>query len=305
MLCELGIFARLQGRMAESLELGEESVEILAQNLATEPFQYFVALNNYGICFIHLKDHATAQSILVKAVDLMLAVRKREADKLTAMPLKSVQLLQFVLHLNLAFLFIEMNELAEAEGHLREADVILPMLAKRLRADWHDHYIAMCGLWEFESGSYAHAEGELARALNPNYPPCLRLRARLHLARQDFAQAELVQRAYFVEESKKGTLHRPDLVKATLELAESLFGQAKQDEAFASLQEARSIVADFALPADAEWRRTQEKWLQRARELDKADVIAELEAELQKTPTAAEQRITILEKFRAQPHVPS
>jgi hypothetical protein len=84
-------------------------------------------------------------------------------------------------------------------------------------------------------------------------------------------------------------------------LAESLFGQVNYEAAFASLQEARSIVADFALPPDAAWRKTLETWLQRARELGKADVVASLEADLQAMPAAVEQRITILEKFRIHP----
>jgi hypothetical protein len=88
-----------------------------------------------------------------------------------------------------------------------------------------------------------------------------------------------------------------------MHLAEALFGQSKLDDAFAALQEARSIVADFALPGDAAWRKTLETWLQRARELGKAEVAASLDAELQKMPAAAEQRVTILEKFRIRPRI--
>ena len=116
--------------------------------------------------------------------------------------------------------------------------------------------------------------------------------------------AEQSLRKYRKLTSALGTLHRPGLVDSTLDFAESLFGQAKHDDAFASLHEARSIVADFALPSDAAWRKTLETWLQRARELGKADLVASLEADLQAMPAAAEQRITILKKFRIHPQAP-
>ena len=50
---------------------------------------------------------------------------------------------QFLLHMNLAFLFMEMQELAEAEQQLLEADALLPLLTKRTRAGWHDHYLTI------------------------------------------------------------------------------------------------------------------------------------------------------------------
>jgi tetratricopeptide (TPR) repeat protein len=303
MLCELAMFVKLQGRMDEALALYEESVSIMSEHQEKEPLDYFVVLNNYGICFIQLKDYERAQSILEKAIDLTFAARKREGDSMVVMPLQHVQLLQFVLHLNLAFLLMEMRELAEAEQQLREADALAPLLAKPFHAAWHNHYIAICALWEFESGKFAAAEAELAEADNPDYPPCLRAQAKLHMVRQEFAEAEALFRKYQHEEGKKGTLHLPDKLKPTLEYGECLFEQGKHDAAFAELKEARSIVVDFKLPPDETWRRDLAIWLQRARELNKAELIVSLEEELRKIPTTLEQRVTILEKLRIHPPI--
>jgi len=236
-------------------------------------------------------------------MDLSLTARKREADQVVTMPLTQVQLLQFVLHLNLAFLFMEMHELGEAELQLRETDALVPMLGKRVAAQWHDHYVAMCALWEYESGSFANAEVEIVRATNPDYLACLPIRAKLHRVRQEFAQAEELMRRYQAEERKRGTLHRPELVKQTLEFAEALFGQGKHDDAFAAFEEARKIVADFGLPFDADWQQKLQPWLRRARELGKLDVVASLESELQKAPAALEHGVTILDKLRVKPKV--
>ncbi|MBI3821958.1 MAG: tetratricopeptide repeat protein [Planctomycetes bacterium] len=299
MLCELAMYVKLQGRMTEALALYEESTAILAHNQATQPFDYFVVLNNYGICFIHLKDYERAQRILEQAIDLSLTARKREAGASFIMRLQQVQLLQFVLHLNLAFLLMEMNELAEAELQLREADALAPMLSKRTYTGWHDHYHVVCAHWESQMGKHAAAEAELADVRNQDYPPCLRERARLHLARREFIQAEQLLRKYQEAESKKGTLHIPDKLKPTLEFADSMFGQKKVDDAFAALQEARAIVADFKIPADGEWRAVLTTWLQRAKDAGRPDLARSLEDEIARIPVTTPTAVTILEKIRA------
>ena len=100
---------------------------------------------------------------------------------------------------------------------------------------------------------------------------------------------------------KLGTTHRPEILHPTLDLAEAYYGQAKHEAAFETLREARSIVADFALPPDAAWRKTLETWLQRARDLGKADEVASLETDLQEMAGMSFHGITILEKFRIHP----
>jgi tetratricopeptide (TPR) repeat protein len=300
MLFELAGYAKNQGRYPEAKRLFAECVEILGQHQRLAPMDYFVSLNNYAVYFIHLRDRAAAQVILEKVLDLTLMTKRGSDDKIVVLPYQ-IQEIEMLLHLNLVFLFIEMCELAEAQHHLQEADSIVVGLKKRSRAKFHDQHIAMRAHWKYASGKFADAGSEVEKAHNPDYAACLRVRAKLHLIRQEFSEAEQVLGKYFDQEKKKGPLHRPELRDQTLDLAECLFGQGKHEPAFLALQEARAIVADFALPLDAGWRKTLEAWLQRARELGKADAIAALDAELQKIPAKATQAVTILEKFRIHP----
>jgi tetratricopeptide (TPR) repeat protein len=300
MLCELAMFVKNQGRSTEAIALYEECANILEQNLSKGAHDYFVALNNYAICFIHLQDFAAAQRLLEKTLDLTLSIRNRRSGQRVVLPLAQMQIIQFVMHLNLAFLLMEMGELAEAELQLRDADALLALISQKTIAAWSDHYFAICALWEFESGKFAEAEAEIAQARNADFPSCLSVRARLHLVRQEFAQAEALIRKYRDLERKKGTLHRPELLRTTLDLAECEFALAKREEAFATLAKARAIVADFALPADNHWREAMRTWVARARDQGKADLAAEIEANLRALPALVSPGITISEKFRAQ-----
>jgi tetratricopeptide (TPR) repeat protein len=302
MLFELAMYAKNQGRYQEGLALYEECVEILSKH---EPLDYFTALNNYGICFISLKDFEAAQRILEKAIDLTLGVRKRQQNSLVKMPLHTVQWFECILRMNLVFLLMEMHELAEAELQLRQADAILPLLSKRTQAAYFDHYVGICALWEFKSGKLAEAASEIAEARNPDYSVCLSVRAKLHIVGQEFALAEQLLRKYQNEVLKKGILRRPDLLDHTLDLAEALFGQRKHDDAFASLQEARSIVADFAMPADDAWRKALATWHQRATELGRTKLAASLDMELAQAMATPNPAITILDKFRVPSQAPS
>jgi hypothetical protein len=102
-------------------------------------------------------------------------------------------------------------------------------------------------------------------------------------------------------ERTKGTLLRPDLLKQRVELTEAIFGQGKVDDAIATFEEARQIVADFKLPCDRDWQRTVETWIKRARDVGKLELAAALEGDMQNTPAPREQRITILDKLRVRP----
>jgi tetratricopeptide (TPR) repeat protein len=300
MLFELGAYVKNQGRYPEAKALLEEGVDILAEHQRASPMDYFTSLNNYAIYFIHLRDHAAAQKILEKVLDLTLATKKGSNEKIVVLP-QQIREIEFVLHMNLVFLFIEMRELAEANFHMEEAAAIFAAMKKRSRARLYDHYIAFRSLLMHASGRLREAGSEIEKAKNPEYAACLRVRAKLHLVRQEFSEAEQLVRKYLDQERKKGSLHRPELLDHTLELAESLFGQGDHEAAFASVREACSIVGEFALPLDAAWRKTLETWLRRARELGKAEVSASLEAEIQKIPATSNQAVTILEKFRIHP----
>lgn len=299
MLCELAMFVKLQGRQTEAIELYEESIEILARDAAKEPLDYFIGLNNYGICFIHVKDYESAQRILEKAVDMILAARKHEAGKYPKIALANVQSLEFLLRLNLAFLFMEMRELHEAELQLRDADVLAPLLQSKVMAQWNDHYAAICAMWEFQAGNFQLAEEELARAKNPDYPACLRMRMKLHIVRMEFAKAEALARVFQAAEHKRGVLHRPEMLSPTLDLSEALFGLGKQEAAFATFEEARAIVVDYAIPSDVAWRKLLELWLKRARDSKRSELAEALEKDLAKIASLPSKATTILDKFKS------
>jgi tetratricopeptide (TPR) repeat protein len=295
MLVELAGFAKNQGRYPEAKALFAESVEILGGSRRKYPIDYFVALNNYGIYFIHLRDFEAAQRILETALDVMLATKKKGRQDALAKVASPVEL---ILHLNLVFLFIEMRALAEAADHLDEADDIFPGLSWRSRRRFGDHYRAVGALLMYAQGRFAEAAEELARAKNPDYPSCLRVRARLALVRQDYSEVEQLLRRSFDEQRKKGSLHLPEGRDSYLDFAESLFGQGKHDAAFAALQEARTIVADYGLPPDPRWRGALEGWLQRAKELERIETASSLDAELQRLTATPEHGITISAKLR-------
>ena len=301
MLFELCPFVINQGRYREAKALLDECVEILAFHQRSSPWFYFNALNYYAVYLLHIKDFEAAQKILEHTIDLTLAAMKPEPNVTFRLSPADVNLLQFVMHMNLAFLLMEMQDLAQAKRQLDDADTLLPFLSKGTRATWGDYYLGICALWEFHSGRFAEAAKEIARAVNPDEPVCLRVRAKLHLVRQEFVEAGLILRASQAAERRLGTLHRPGLLELTLDLAESLFGQGKHDEAFTALQEARAIAKDFDLPADDSWRKSLAGWLSRARRLGKVDVSASLEDELRKMPPSTSHAVTILEKLRGLP----
>jgi tetratricopeptide (TPR) repeat protein len=294
MLIELAGFAKNQGRYPQARELFLESIDILEQHRRTHPIDYFVALNNYAIYFIHLRDFQAAQEILERAVDLTMA-RRKSAEQAASPLFAHVEL---VLHLNLAFMFIEMRALDEAADHLEEADRIFPELAPKNRARIGDHFHGVRALLKYAQGRFASAAEEVEAARNPDFPTCIRARAKLALVRQEFVQAENLLRRLFDEQRKLGSIHLPELRNHNVELAESLLGQGKPEEALTALQEARAIVADFGLPATPDWRRTLEGWLSRVKDLGRTDVAEALETELRTIAATPEQGITISPRLR-------
>jgi tetratricopeptide (TPR) repeat protein len=302
MFVELAGFLKAQGRYHEAKALFEDSVAILARRWRSNPMDYFVALNNCAACAIDLRDHAAAQRVLEQILDLTLVWKQWRQSGPSSRNYQA-QSLALVLHYNLAFLFIQVGELAEAADHVHEMEAILPRLSRRQRAQLGDHYVGIHACLMYARGQFADAAREIERARDPNHLVCLHVSAQLALVRLAHAEAERLLRQCFSLIRKKGSLHRPDLRDHALELAESLFGQGKHDEALAALQEARAITADFALPPGKAWRRALGNWLQRAQQLHQPDLAASLEADLHRAG-AAEQALTISPRLRVRPPLP-
>jgi tetratricopeptide (TPR) repeat protein len=298
MVVELAGYLKAWGRFSEAKALFEEAVEILGRRWRSCPMDYFIALNNLSVYFVDVHDFAAAQRIFEKVLDLTLIWRKGGIKPTAAVAM--APLIEFVLHLNLVSLFVRMEELALAADHLEEADAIFGKLVKRQRG-LEDNYRGVRAFLLHAQGRFKIADDELDNVKDPANPFCLAMRAKLSLARGDFSQAEQLLRKCFALAEKTGSVHRPDFRDQALELAESLFGQGRCDEAFHALEEPRTIARDFALPAGAAWRKALADWLRRAQQLGRPADVAWLEAELHKTSIAPEQAVTISPRLRIRP----
>ncbi len=181
----------------------EESVDILGHHQRARPTDYFSALNNFAIYFIHLRDYAAAQEILEKVLDLTL-LTKKSSDQLFLKLAPQIKGVEYLLQLNLAFLFLEMNELALAESHLEIANEMAPDVPKRIHATFGDHHVAIAAMLWHAQGRFKDATAELAKAKNPDVTSCLRVRARLHLVRQEFAEAAKCLHKYAESRTEEG-----------------------------------------------------------------------------------------------------
>jgi tetratricopeptide (TPR) repeat protein len=298
MFVEVGNYLKQVGRFSEVKALFEEAVEILAEQWKSRPQVYLVALNNLAIYLMDVQDYAAAQRILEKVIDLTLFWEKGGIDRQgTDLANPSVKL---AVHLNLIVLFMRMEELALATDHLEQADSLFAKLIKPQR-EFADMYRGIRALVLCAQGQLEAAAKELAKVHDRDSVACLSVRAKLALARGEFAQAEQLMRQCLDLAGKWSSMHRPDLREQVLKLAESLFGLNKYDEAFSVLEEARAITRDFALPDTAAWRKALTAWLQRAKQQDRTEAIASLEADLGRAPIASEHAITISTKLRVRP----
>lgn len=298
MVVELAAYLKRLGRFPEAKALLEEGVEILGQQWKSRPQQYFIALNNLAVYLIDVQDHAAAQGILEKLLDLTLYWSKGGIEPNVAVP--TAALIELVLHLNLVTLFVRMEELDLAADHMEEADTLFGKLGKRQR-QLRDHHLAVRALLLYAEGRFKRAAAELNKVEDLENPMGQCVRIKLTLARGEFARAEQLQRKYLDQVGKHGSLHRPDLREHMQELAESLFGQNKHDEAFRALEEAFAISTEYALPTGSAWRKALVDWRHRAHELGRTTDVAWLEAESRRISTAPEQTITILPRLRIRP----
>jgi tetratricopeptide (TPR) repeat protein len=319
MLIELSCYLMYQGRSNEATALAQECVDILSAHHRKSPDAYLVALKNLAVFLIDAKEYETAQRVLDRAIDETL-ILKKPAEKepintvvveigpkktqITASIQRELAPLaewDFYLHWVVTYLLIEANRLPESQQAFQYASELHERLDGKKRAALNDHHFLLRAHWLCAIGDFEQAGQMIAKARpGPEDPLFVRVQARIEIARGNHAAAEQVLHPFLELQRSMGTTHRPDLLPHALALAESLFGQGKHDEAFAAFQDARGIVADFALPADAAWQKTLQTWLQRAKDLGRTDLAASLEAELQKIPANVNQAITILEKLRIQ-----
>jgi tetratricopeptide (TPR) repeat protein len=252
---------------------------------------YFVLLNNYAVYYMNVRDYAAAQRIWENVLEMTPILKKENANS---------QWFDFVLHVNLAVLFLELQEFAEAADHLHEAQRLFPDLLKAHQAMVVDWYYSIRANHMSAMGQFENASAEIARVKNQDSLICVGARAKLHLGKQEYSQAEQLLRRLLDQQCKIGSVHRPDLLLCKLEFAKSLFGQGKHDEAFLVVGEARRIVVDFAMPANKIWRNTLLAWLHHAKELGRIDDMATLEADLQSMAPVSDHAITISAKLRVQ-----
>jgi tetratricopeptide (TPR) repeat protein len=274
--------------------LFEESAEILAQHKHSHPALYFATLNNYAAYLINVRDFARAQPILEQLLEIVALLKQTDQVSGDA----DLHFMKLILHLNLVILFVQLHELDEAANHGLEGDAVFEKLIPTQQAQINDFYRLTCARLRHAQGRLVDACRELERVRNPE-PASLPLRAKLSLTRQEFSQAEQLLRKWLDAYRRVGALHRPESIEINLDLAESLFGQGKHDDAFTALQDARVLVADFAVAPWPAWYQALASWRQRAQELGRTATVASLEADLQARTSVVEQGITISAKLRA------
>jgi tetratricopeptide (TPR) repeat protein len=207
--------------------------------------------------------------------------------------------------MNLACLFAKVGYLDLAVVYMERATKSFESLSWLKRRSYRDLFLGQRSLFKCATGQYDAVEDDHAQARGREIPSLTWAQAKVHLHRRDFPTAELLLRKSLEYSDRVNASFHPGNLDIYLDLAEAQFGQAKHDDAFASLQEARDIVAEFALPADDTWRKALATWRQRAGELGRADLAASLDAELALATEMSEPGIKILERFRVQDSAPS
>jgi tetratricopeptide (TPR) repeat protein len=297
MLVELAGYQGNQGRIDAARRMFEEAIEILALDKRTRPMDYFIALNNLAVLFIHVHDYMAAQHLLERALNLTLLARKTSAGDNVVVNAGQLPTMEFVLHMNLACIFIEFHELADAKRHLREASLLFDEVGKAFQKMFHDHFLCLRARWKLEAGRIDDAWKELERAHDLDFSNCVRMRAKLHVACNEYQDALVLLDQAFEQQRRKGSLHHPEMLEACLERATCQFELGKRSDALKSLDEARRIVTDFRLPRRDRWRKNLAPWAARAREIGDSELQRSLDAELQTIPET-DAGIVVLERFR-------
>jgi len=290
-----------QGRSTEAKAAFEECIDTLARFASTHPMDYFISLNNFAVLLLFHKDFESAQRILERVLDLALAAKKGNDGGIITVTDGQLQSIQFVLHLNLVCVFLEMQEADAMRYHLFETETFFDALPKGMRKQFHDHFIALRARCLFERKKYDAAWKQLEEAVDANAPNVVRMRGRLHLHEREFAEAESCFKRYEDSQRKVCVSHHPQHLDLRLHLAECEFQQGKFEAAFTSLEEARNLVTDFSLPRDSKYHEKLRPWLERAGAHGKTELVKALAEDVRQTAAESETAIAVLERFRALP----
>jgi tetratricopeptide (TPR) repeat protein len=295
MLLALTTYLRATRRHAEALAYFEEAAALLREHRDAQPLNYVIALTNYAQYLAACRRFEAAQRLLEEVIDFLPPLKKPTASRGLR---RAAENCESILQMNIAFVLIEIGAADQAEPHLETAAAALPLAPRGDRASLQEGLIMLRCRMHCALGDFARAEEEISHAANPDQSGFDQIRAAVSLSRGEFARAEAWARSDFANPGFVGETHRPETLELRLILANALFGQAKLEEAFKAFEEARSVVADFGMPADEYWRKTLATWLQRAKDEDRAILATSLEQEITKVAATPLQAVMVLDKLR-------
>ncbi|HZZ81318.1 MAG TPA: tetratricopeptide repeat protein [Gemmataceae bacterium] len=304
MLGDLTTYLRARKRHADTLRYYDEALGLLGNLQEKAPEYYIATLNNYAVYLISCNRLDACRVALEKMSDVLLVAKKPKMARWFGCPWFGfpIEGCDIFLRTNTAALFRKTGDYAQARLQLRMARDQLTSLQPKHRQLCADQIsIETCKL-AFAMGRAGEAEAELAAVADPESESFLYARAMICLARHEYKEAERLIRLALAAPDLLGESHRPEALNLWLNLAESLFCQAQYDESFRALAEARSIVVDFEMAAVNDWRNALANWQQRAQNLGRLELAANLEQELSKGSATPNQAITASDKLRIQPH---
>ncbi len=294
----LAHYAANQGRRDEAEDLFQKSIEILGKIRGKEPGAYFT-LNEYAHFLTTGKRYEHAQSILETALDMATPIAHKVVGGAAAQFEKIDFLtIDFLTHDNLASLLLAIKEPDLASWYLQYMEAALASMWKNERDKYQGRALVTKCLLLLQGGQHVEARSLIEKAEGVASPLLDYVQTKVALAFQEWEAADEHSGKHLAQARKSGPLHRPELLDSILDAAECKLALDDQEEAMNLLAEARSIVVDFALPTDAQWVKSLETWLQRAKDLGRNEVAQSLAAELAQAAAKPCQAITILEKFR-------
>ena len=288
MLDALANYLANSGRRKEAAELFEQCIVALENCDLKWRLYYFMALNNFGTFHDYARDFRSAQRLYELALDTLPSLKKVDQTNFDAD-------MEAMLLLNLIALFLDVNCLPEAGNLLDEVDPLIAKASRANRKTFADMALARRCLLHCARGEYDAVERAAVRAYDPKM--VVQSQYKVLLARGKFGEAEAMIREA-IQPANALAVRYPWNLEPLLDLAEAQFGQSKHDGAFGSFEEARSMVAEFAMPPDALWRKALATWAERARAVGRSDLAAVFAAELATATAIPDQAITILGKFR-------